>query len=60
MISVAVCFHLVGIVGSGGPGVVLALGAAAIGGTAFVLLMVVMRGLLRTATELKSELDEVV
>lgn len=60
VISVVVCFHLVGVVGVGGPGVVLALGAAAIGGTAFVLLMVVMRGLLRTATELKSELDEVV
>lgn len=39
--------------------VVIALGAA-VGGGAFVLLMVVMRGLLRKATELQSELEEVV
>lgn len=39
--------------------VVIALGAA-VGGGAFVLLMFVMRGLLRKATELQAELDEVV
>ena len=59
-LTIAVPAHLLGTVGVGGPGVVLFLGAAAIGGVAFVLLMLVMRGLLRTATTLESELAEVV
>lgn len=42
------------------PGLVLIGGAVAVAGAAFALLMVVMRGLLRTATVLRHELDEVV
>lgn len=55
-----VAIHLLGIVQLGGPGAVLALGGATIGGLAFVLLMVVMRGLLRRATDDRNELAEVV
>lgn len=60
VIAVAVGVHLLGVANVGGPGALLAVGAASVGGAAFVLLMVVMRSLLRTATALKSELDEVV
>lgn len=60
VIAVAVGVHLLGVANVGGPGVLLAVGAACVGGAAFVSLMVVMRGLLRTATAQKSELDEVV
>jgi hypothetical protein len=42
------------------PGLVLIGGGVAIGGAAFALLMVVMRGLLRSATMLRRELEEVV
>jgi Protein of unknown function (DUF2975) len=42
------------------PGLVLIGGGAAVSGIAFALLMVVMRGLLRTATDFRHELDEVV
>jgi hypothetical protein len=42
------------------PGLVAITGGAALCGAAFVLLMVVMRGLLRSATTLQSELAEVV
>jgi hypothetical protein len=42
------------------PGLVLIGGSVAIGGAAFALLMVVMRGLSRSATMLRRELDEVV
>ena len=42
------------------PGLVLIGGGVAAAGAAFALLMVVMRGLLRTATGLRLELDEVV
>ena len=42
------------------PGLVLIGGGVAVAGAAFALLMVVMRGLLRTATVLRHELDEVV
>lgn len=60
VLTLAAPAHLLGAVGVGGPGVVLFFGATAIGGIAFVLLMLVMRGLLRTATTLESELAEVV
>ncbi|MFT4229370.1 MAG: DUF2975 domain-containing protein [Microbacterium sp.] len=60
VIVVVVGVHLLGVAQVGGPGAVLAVVAACVGGAAFVLLMVVMRGLLGTATALKSELDEVV
>ena len=42
------------------PGLILVGGGVAIGGAAFALLMVVMHGLLRSATVLRRELDEVV
>lgn len=42
------------------PGLILVSGGLVIGGLAFVLLMLVMRGLLRSATSLQSELEEVV
>ncbi len=52
--------HLFGVVRTGGPGVLLLVGGTVICGTAFVLLMSVMRDLLRSATRLDSELAEVV
>ena len=53
-------FHLLGVVDVGGPplGILLTIIVAA--GAAFTLVMVVMRGLLRQATELQTELEEVV
>ena len=42
------------------PGLILIGGGVAVGGAAFALLMVVMRGLLRSATAFRRELDEVV
>ena len=42
------------------PGMVLIGGAVAVGGAAYALLMLVMRGLLANATGLRRELDEVV
>ena len=52
--------HLLFVVGVGGPGVVLGLAACLVGGLAFVLLMVVMRGLLESAIADRTELDEVI
>ena len=51
--------HLLAVHG-GGPGIVLGLAAALAGGLAFVLLMVVMRGLLESAIADRTELDEVI
>lgn len=52
--------HLLAVVRVGGPGVFLAVSAAGIAGASIVLLMVVMRGLLRSATTLENELADVV
>jgi hypothetical protein len=52
--------HLLAFVGVGGPGAVLGLAACLAGGLAFVLLMVVMRGLLESAIADRTELDEVI
>jgi hypothetical protein len=52
--------HLLFFVGVGGPGVVLGLAACLVGGLAFVLLMVVMRGLLESAIADRTELDETI
>lgn len=52
--------HLLFVVQVGGPGVLLAVAAAGIAGASIILLMVVMRGLLRSATMLENELAEVV
>jgi hypothetical protein len=54
----ALCMH-VGEVDDA-PGLILIGGGIGIGGVAFALLMVVMRGLLRSATVFRRELDEVV
>ncbi len=42
------------------PGVLVIVGGTVVAGLTFVLLMVVMRGLLRTATAMQAELSEVV
>jgi len=52
--------HLLGIVDVGPPPLGILLSGIVVAGAAFVLIMVVMRGLLRSATALQSELDEVV
>jgi hypothetical protein len=51
--------HLLAVHG-GGPGIILGLAASLVGGMAFVLLMVVMRGLLEAAIANRTELDEVI
>jgi hypothetical protein len=60
VLSAGVLFHLGVIVGVGGPLVALGLPASLAGGLAFVLLMVVMRGLLEAAIADRTELDEVI
>jgi hypothetical protein len=60
VLSASVMIHLLAFVGVGGPGVLLGLAATLAGGLAFVLLMVVMRGLLDAAIADRSELDEVI
>ncbi|MBA3877305.1 MAG: DUF2975 domain-containing protein [Anaerolinea sp.] len=60
VLSAGVMIHLLVIVSVGGPGVVLGLAASLAGGLAFVLLMVVMRGLLESAIADRTELDEVI
>lgn len=52
--------HLLIGVGVGGPGIVLMLAACLVTGAAATLLMVVMRGLLRTAIQDRTELDGVI
>ncbi|PQZ97543.1 hypothetical protein CQ017_12280 [Arthrobacter sp. MYb224] len=52
--------HLLGGVGAGGPGVALAIAALTACGSAFVLLMLVMKGLLRRATNLADGMAELV
>lgn len=59
-IIAAIEFHVLVFVNEGGPALVVLLTALVVAGSAFVLVMLVMRGLLRQATALQSELDEVV
>lgn len=60
ILSAGVLIHLLFFVRVGGPGVLLGLAATLAGGLAFVLLMIVMRGLLQSAIADRSELDEVI
>jgi hypothetical protein len=60
VLSAGVLIHLLFFVGIGGPSVVLGLPASLAGGLAFMLLMVVMRGLLESAIADRTELDEVI
>jgi hypothetical protein len=59
VLSAGPMIHLLFFVGVGGP-LILWLGACLACGLAFVLLMVVMRGLLESAIADRSELDEVI
>jgi Protein of unknown function (DUF2975) len=59
VLSASPMIHLLFFVGVGGP-LVLSLAACLAGGLAFVLLMVVMRGLLESAIADRTELDEVI
>ncbi|MFC7431426.1 MULTISPECIES: DUF2975 domain-containing protein [unclassified Agrococcus] len=59
-IVLALTVHLLAVVGTGGPGVLLVLLCLLVGGVAATLLMLVMRGLLVGASGLRSELAEVV
>lgn len=60
VLTAGTMIHLLFFVRVGGPGVVLGLAATVAGGLAFVLLMVVMRGLLESAIANRTELDEVI
>jgi hypothetical protein len=59
-VTVGTGVHVVFIASTGGPAAFLGLCAALVAGPAFVLLMLVMRGLLVEATTLRSEMAEVV
>jgi hypothetical protein len=59
-LSAGVLIHVLGFVPGGGGPMILYLAACIVGGLAFVLLMVVMRGLLVSAIAHRTELDEVI
>ena len=59
-ITVATVTHLISWAGVGGPFALVVQAASLVGGVSFVLLMVVMRGLLASATVLQTEMAEVV
>ena len=59
-LSACVLIHMLGFVPGGGGPTVYFLAACVAGGLAFVLLMVVMRGLLESAIAHRAELDEVI
>jgi Protein of unknown function (DUF2975) len=60
VLSVGVLIHMLGFVPGGGGPMVYYLAACIAAGLAFVLLMVVMRGLLESAIADRAELDEVI
>jgi hypothetical protein len=60
VLSAGVWIHMLGFVPGGGGPMFYYLGACLAGGLAFVLLMVVMRGLLESAIADRAELDEVI
>lgn len=59
VLNAGVWTHLL-VVHGGGPGIILWLAASSASGVAFVLLMIVMRGLLESAIGDRTELDEVI
>ena len=60
VLSAGVLIHMLGFVPGGGGPMIYYLAACIAGGLAFVLLMVVMRGLLESAIADRTELDEVI
>ena len=60
VLCVGVLIHMLGFVPGGGGPMIYYLAACIAGGLAFVLLMVVMRGLLLSAVADRTELDEVI
>ena len=60
VLSAGVMIHMLGFVPGGGGPMFYYLAACVAGGLAFVLLMVVMRGLLESAIADRTELDEVI
>ena len=60
VLSAGVMIHMLGFVPGGGGPTIYYLAACVAGGLAFVLLMVVMRGLLESAIADRTELDEVI
>jgi hypothetical protein len=60
VLSAGVLIHLIAFVGAHNATLVAALAVVLAGGLAFVLLMVVMRGLLESAIAARTELDEVI
>ncbi|MCJ7711207.1 MAG: DUF2975 domain-containing protein [Chloroflexi bacterium] len=60
VLSVGVLIHMLSFVPGGGGPMIYYLGACIAGGLAFVLLMVVMRGLLESAIADRAALDEVI
>ena len=64
VVATALCavvmIHMVAFVPGGGGPMIIYLAACVAGGLAFVLLMVVMRGLLESAIAYRAELDEVI
>jgi hypothetical protein len=60
VLSVGVLIHMLGFVPGGGGPTIYFMAACIAGGLAFVLLMIVMRGLLESAIADRSELDEVI
>ena len=60
VLSAGVLLHLIAVVGAHNATIVVALAGVLAGGLAFVLLMVVMRGLLESAIADRAELDEVI
>jgi len=60
VLSVGVLVHMLSVVPGGGGPMIYYLAACIVGGLAFVLLMVVMRGLLEAAISDRAELDEVI
>jgi hypothetical protein len=60
VLSAGVLIHMLGFVPGGGGPMIYYLAACIAGGLAFMLLMVVMRGLLESAIADRTELDEVI